>query len=49
MKELFEHICDNLCKRFLLEEFKLVPNDRRFRWKMLDRYEVNEREIKQIE
>lgn len=49
MKELFEHICDNLCKRFLLEEYELVPNDRRFRWKMLDKYEIDEGKIVKIE
>lgn len=43
------HTVHDYDKRFLLEELELVPKDRRFRWKMLDRYEVNGKIVKQIE
>lgn len=43
------HTVHDYDKRFLLEELELVPKDIRFRWKMLDRYEVNGKIVKQIE
>ena len=43
------HTVHDFDKRFLLEEYELVPNDRRFRWKMLDKYEIDEGKIVKIE
>lgn len=43
------HTVHDYDKRFFLEEYELVPNDRRFRWKMLDKFEVNGRSITKIE
>lgn len=43
------HTVHDYDKRFLLEELELIPKDKRFRWKMLDMYEVNGKSVKQIE
>lgn len=43
------HTVHDYDKRFLLEEFNFVPKDRKFRWKMLDKYEIDGRNIIKIE